>query len=63
MSNIIKGQFGKAAQLTRIRRSSLCQHGHHRWKVDTSTRFDVKEGKLLTVRTCSKCGKMKTSAD
>jgi len=63
MSNIIKGQFGKAAQLKRIKRSSLCQHGHHRWEVDTTTRFDVKEGKLLTVSICSKCGKTKTSAD
>tara|TARA_B110000091_G_C13654328_1_gene406772 strand:- start:563 stop:754 length:192 start_codon:yes stop_codon:yes gene_type:complete len=63
MSNIIKGQFGKAAQLKRIKRSSLCQHGHHRWEVDTTTRFGVKEGKLLTVSICSKYGKTKTSAD
>ena len=63
MGKIVKGQFGKAAQLKRIKRSSLCRHGHHRWVVDTHTRFDVKKGKLLTVNVCSKCGKTKSSAD
>ncbi|MGB1191620.1 MAG: hypothetical protein ACPG3T_01720 [Pseudomonadales bacterium] len=63
MSSIVKGKFGKAAQLQRIKRSSLCQHGHHRWQVDTRTRFDVKKGKLVTLSTCSRCGRTKTSAD
>jgi len=63
MGDIVKGNFGKPAHLAKIKRSSLCQSGHHRWVVDTAKRFDVKQGKLVTLRKCSKCGKTKTSAD
>lgn len=63
MGEIIKGKFGKSAKLEKVKRSSLCEHGHHQWVIDTAKRFDVKQGKLLTVRKCSKCGKIRASAD
>lgn len=63
MGKIIKGKFGQAAQLNKIKRSSLCQHGHHQWVIDTNKQFDVKQGKLITTRRCSKCGKTRNSAD
>ena len=63
MGEILKGQFGKVAQRKKNARSSLCQNGHHRWVVDKKQRFDVKQGKLVTLRRCSKCGATRTSAD
>lgn len=37
--------------------NTLCKNGHHKWVVDTKSKFDVKEGKLATVYRCEKCGK------
>lgn len=39
---------------------TLCRHGYHKWKVETENKFDVKEGKLVTVYKCERCGKTKT---
>jgi hypothetical protein len=63
MGNIIKAKFGKAAQRERVKRSSLCQNGHHQWLVDKKKQFDVKQGKLVTLSRCSKCGKTRSSLD
>ena len=41
---------------------TLCRHGHHKWVVDTDKQFDVKQGKLITVLRCSRCGKQKVQA-
>jgi len=35
----------------------LCQHGHHKWKVVKDNHFDSKQGKLVTVFKCERCGK------
>nr|WP_246386940.1 hypothetical protein [Litorivivens lipolytica] len=43
-------------------KTTLCREGHHRWKVETKNRFDVKQGKLVTVYRCERCGKSKTTA-
>lgn len=40
----------------------LCQHGHHKWKVDKNTRFDTQKGSLVTKYVCIRCGKFKTKA-
>jgi len=40
----------------------LCQHGFHSWEVCKETRFDVKQGRLLTVLRCKRCGAEKTEA-
>lgn len=34
----------------------MCQHGFHKWKVWKKKQFDVKEGKLVTVYRCERCG-------
>lgn len=39
---------------------TLCQNGHHKWKVVTNTKFDVKQGKLVTLFRCERCQKEKT---
>ncbi|AKH70742.1 hypothetical protein IMCC21906_03102 [Spongiibacter sp. IMCC21906] len=42
--------------------NSLCREGHHKWKIDTAKKFDVKQGKLVTVYRCERCGTTKTTA-
>ncbi len=59
MVKVLTGNFGKAARLNRVKRSSMCQHGHHRWLTDKTSKFDVKQGKLLTIYRCAKCDKTK----
>jgi hypothetical protein len=41
---------------------TLCRHGHHKWVVDKSGQFDVKQGKLVTLYRCARCGKQKVKA-
>jgi hypothetical protein len=38
---------------------TLCRRGHHKWAVDTESKFDVKQGQLITAYTCSRCSKKK----
>ncbi|SEP09792.1 hypothetical protein [Aquisalimonas asiatica] len=39
---------------------TLCRAGRHRWEVVTESRFDVREGRLMTVLRCSRCGRERT---
>lgn len=43
-------------------RNTLCKNGHHKWKVDTKQKFDTKQGKLVTVYVCERCGRKKNTA-
>ena len=43
--------------------STLCRHGHHKWAVDTTKQFDVKQGKLVSIYRCTRCGKQKVRTD
>ncbi len=36
---------------------TLCLNGFHKWSIEKDTRFDVKQGKLITARRCRRCGK------
>lgn len=38
----------------------LCQHGFHKWRIWKDKQFDVKEGRLVTVLRCERCGVQKT---
>ena len=42
---------------------TLCGRGFHKWRVDTERRFDVKKGRLITLRRCERCGATRTTAD
>lgn len=35
---------------------TLCKSGRHKWRTDTETVFDSKQGKLVTRLTCERCG-------
>lgn len=42
---------------------TLCARGFHKWEIDQRKQFDVKLGKLITLRRCARCGVQKTTAD
>jgi len=39
---------------------TLCLHNFHKWKVVAERKFDVKQGRLVTLYRCEHCGKEKT---
>ncbi len=39
---------------------TLCKSGFHKWAVDPKKQFDVKQGKLVTIKRCERCGVTKT---
>ena len=41
---------------------TLCKSGFHKWEILKDRQFDVKQGKLVTVYRCSRCGKQKSIA-
>ena len=45
------------------RGKTLCKSGFHKWDVDQKKQFDVKRGRLVTIRRCGRCGATKTSLD
>ena len=61
MGDILKGEFGRRGKVQRVQKSTLCKHGHHRWQIDKTSRFDVKLGKLVTLEHCARCGKTRQS--
>ncbi len=62
MGDVLAFDPGKKGQKKTDAKSTLCREGHHRWKVVTRNRFDVKQGKLVTAYRCERCGKTKTTA-
>ena len=42
---------------------TLCKNGFHKWEPVKKMPFDVKQGKLLTLYRCKRCGITKTRAD
>jgi len=41
---------------------SLCRDGFHKWAVEKENQFDVKQGKLVTMYRCSRCGEKKVKS-
>lgn len=56
MADIIPFAPGKKKKPAAPQRSALCQNGHHRWVVWQKKPFDVKQGKLITIYRCERCG-------
>lgn len=40
----------------------LCKSGFHKWKIIQEKQFDVKQGKLVTLYRCERCGATKSEA-
>lgn len=51
-----------AVKKTKRKGDTLCKQGHHKWRIVTSQKFDVKAGRLVTVYQCSRCEQRKVKA-
>ncbi len=58
MGEVIK--FKKPSLQAKAEGKTLCKSGFHKWKVVTGKKFDVKQGKLVTLLRCERCGKEQT---
>ncbi|PWK42830.1 hypothetical protein [Pleionea mediterranea] len=46
----------------RQKHSTMCGSGFHKWKPCKEKQFDVKQGKLVTLLRCERCGETKVKA-
>lgn len=61
MSNIIQlDKFRKSQRQDKAKAATLCGTGFHKWKIVTSSKFDVKQGKLVTLERCERCNAERT---
>ena len=60
MADIIP--FKKPKLKDKHKGKSLCRSGFHKWEIVQEKQFDVKQGKLVTVYVCKRCGERKTVA-
>ncbi len=60
MGDVVR--FKKPKLKEKHKGKTLCRSGFHKWEVDKSKPFAVKQGKLLSVYKCQRCGKTKTEA-
>ena len=54
--------FRKPAPNGKLKGKTLCQNGHHKWKVCKDKQFDTRAGKLVTVYRCERCNAQKVKA-
>lgn len=60
MGDVIK--FRKPKLGEKYKGKTLCKRGFHKWEVVKEKQFDVKQGRLVTVYQCTRCGAKKTEA-
>ena len=61
MGDVVR--FKKPKLKDKHKGKTLCRNGFHKWEVDKSKPFSVKEGKLLTTYRCIRCGATKSKAE
>jgi hypothetical protein len=59
MGEVIR--FKKPSLQKKAEGKTLCKSGFHKWRVVTERKFDVKQGRLVTLRRCERCGAEQTS--
>lgn len=55
-------QFKKLKPSEKHKGKTLCKSGFHKWEIDQAQKFDVKQGKLVTIYKCKRCGAIKSEA-
>lgn len=60
MGNIIR--FKKPSLAEKHKGKTLCKSGFHKWELVQEKQFDVKQGKLISLYKCTRCGATKTAA-
>lgn len=61
MGDIVR--FKKPTLKEKHKGKTLCRSGFHKWEVDNTVPFDVKQGKLLTHYRCKRCGTTKSTRE
>ena len=61
MGDVVR--FKKPTLQEKHKGKTLCRSGFHKWEVDKSKPFSVKQGRLLTVYKCKRCGAVKTTEE
>ena len=54
MGDVVQFKRPKAAE--KHKGKTLCRSNFHKWEVLTENRFDVKQGRLVTIERCTRCG-------
>lgn len=54
--------FKKRTPAQKHSQKILCQRGFHKWEICQEKQFDVKQGRLVAVYRCLRCGARKTQA-
>jgi hypothetical protein len=60
MGEVLRFRRPKASE--KHRGNTLCRSNFHKWEVVKDKQFDVKQGRLVTVMRCVRCGEVKVSA-
>ncbi|HFQ92309.1 MAG TPA: hypothetical protein ENK29_05480 [Chromatiales bacterium] len=55
MGDVLK--FKKPRLAEKHKGKTLCRSGFHKWCIVQEKQFDVKQGRLVTLYRCSRCGK------
>jgi hypothetical protein len=55
-------QFKRPKPGERHKGKTLCANGFHKWEIVSEQRFDVKQGKLVTLYKCARCGATRSEA-
>ena len=53
-------KFRKQKRKTTAQGKTLCARGFHKWADDAKKQFDVKQGRLVSIKRCQRCGTQKT---
>jgi hypothetical protein len=62
MADILKFRTRQQLANDRAQGRTLCRSGFHRWVLCPETRFDVHQGRLVTVERCERCGAERVTA-
>lgn len=60
MGNVLP--FKRPSPAQKHQGKTLCKSGFHKWEALKERPFDVKQGRLVTVWRCTRCGATKTDA-
>ena len=52
-------QFKKKKASEKHKGNVLCKRGFHKWQIEKEQQFDTKQGRLVTVYKCQRCGRIK----
>ncbi len=60
MGDVVRFRRPKPSE--KFKGRSLCRNGFHKWEVAKEKPFDVKQGRLVTLYRCSRCGATRSEA-